>query len=153
MKLSELSIQAMAELLYAHPYFNYAQNVAQVVIPFLNSPRKNIRNLVKGFVCNVIREDKKEEITLKVGFVDLLKRVSQGEMTCLFQILRLINGYLKTHAQTVNTEMLEVLLVLNLRNVNLDAEKEQDVKNKKLQAKKGRLLQLSKRERKVSLFL
>ncbi|XP_066263007.1 nucleolar complex protein 3 [Euwallacea similis] len=127
-KLSELSIQAMAELLSAHPYFNYAQNIAQVVVPFLNNPRKNVRDLVKGFVCNVFREDKKEEITLK--------------------ILRLINSYLKTHAQNVNPEMLEVLLVLNLKDVNLDAEKEQDVKNKKLQAKKGRLLQLSKRERK-----
>lgn len=46
-------------------------------------------------------------------------------------------------------EILEVLLVLNLRDVNLDAEKEQEVKNKKLQAKKGRILQLSKKERKV----
>lgn len=60
-----------------------------------------------------------------------------------------MNNYLKTHSQNVNVEILEVLLVLNLRDVNLDAEKEQEVKNKKLQAKKGRLLQLSKKERKV----
>lgn len=45
--------------------------------------------------------------------------------------------------------MLEVLLVLNLKGVRLDQEKEIDKKQKKLQAHKARILQLSKKERKV----
>lgn len=45
--------------------------------------------------------------------------------------------------------MLEVLLVLNLKGVSLDQEKELDKKQKKLQAHKSRILQLSKKERKV----
>lgn len=45
--------------------------------------------------------------------------------------------------------MLEVLLVLNLKGVSLDQEKEIDKKEKKLQAHKSRILQLSKKERKV----
>lgn len=49
--------------------------------------------------------------------------------------------------------MLEVLLVLNLRDVNLDQEKEQDIKQKKLLAHKSRILQISKKERKVVLYL
>ncbi|XP_050299793.1 nucleolar complex protein 3 homolog [Anthonomus grandis grandis] len=126
--LSELSIQAMCDLLVTHPYFNYSQNIAQVLVPFLNNSRKNIRDLVKNSICTVFKEDKKEEITLK--------------------ILRLVNNYLKTHAHNVNVEPLEILLVLDLRGVNLDEEKEQDIKTKKMQAKKARLLQMSKKERK-----
>lgn len=49
----------------------------------------------------------------------------------------------------MNVDILEILLVLNLRDVNLDQEKEQDIKNKKMQAKKAKILQMSKKERKV----
>ncbi|CAG9762116.1 unnamed protein product [Ceutorhynchus assimilis] len=126
-KVAELSVQAMCDLLIAHPYFNYAHNICQVLVPFLNNPRKNIREIVKPAICTVFKEDKKEEVTLK--------------------ILRLINNYLKTHTH-VCVDMLEVLLVLNLRDVNINIKMEQEIKNKKLQAKKGRLLQMSKRERK-----
>lgn len=45
--------------------------------------------------------------------------------------------------------MLEVLLILNLKDVNLDQEKEHDIKQKKLLAHKSRILQISKKERKV----
>lgn len=51
----------------AHPYFNYSQNIAQVLVPFLNNSRKNVREMVKKFVCLVFKEDKKEEVTLKVS--------------------------------------------------------------------------------------
>ncbi|KAF7271845.1 hypothetical protein GWI33_015322 [Rhynchophorus ferrugineus] len=125
--LAELSIQAMCELLVTHPYFNFSQNITQVLVPFLNSPRKNVRDVVKHAIETVFKEDKKEEITLK--------------------ILRLINNYLKSHTQ-VHVDVLEVLLVLDLRNVNLDQGKEQDIKQKKLNAKKSKILQMSKKERK-----
>lgn len=62
--------------------------------------------------------------------------------------MRLINHYLKTHAHNVNVEMLEVLLALRIREVNLDEEKEQEMKQKKLQSKRGNLLQMSKKEKK-----
>ncbi|ERL92295.1 hypothetical protein D910_09612, partial [Dendroctonus ponderosae] len=106
-EVSELSVHAMCDLFSAHPYFNYGQNIAQVLVPFLNNPRKHIRD-----------------------------------------VLRLLNNFLKTHSHTIHVEMLEILLVLNLKDVNLDQEKEQDVKNKKLQAKRARILQMSKKERK-----
>lgn len=46
-------------------------------------------------------------------------------------------------------EIVEVLLALNLRDVNLDYEKEQNIKDKKLKSKKQNILQMSKKERKV----
>ncbi|KAJ3648361.1 hypothetical protein Zmor_020171 [Zophobas morio] len=127
-KLGELSVQALADLLVTHPYFNYAQNIAQAVVPFLNNPRSNVREIAKNAIKVVFKEDKKEEITL--------------------QILRIINNYLKNHAHNVNPDMLETLLVLNLRDVNLDGEKEQDIKQKKLMARKQKVLQMSKKEKK-----
>lgn len=45
--------------------------------------------------------------------------------------------------------MLEILLVLNLKGVSLDQQSELDKKQKKLKAHKSRILQLSKKERKV----
>lgn len=47
--------------------------------------------------------------------------------------------------------MLDVLLALKIKDVNLDEEKEQELKQKKLMSHKQKLLQLSKKERKVTL--
>ncbi|EFA07654.2 nucleolar complex protein 3 [Tribolium castaneum] len=127
-KLAELAVQALCDLLVAHPYFNYAQNIAQAVVPFLNNVRSNIREIAKNAIRTVFKEDKREEIILK--------------------ILRIINAYLKNRAHNVHPDMLETFLVLNLRDVNLDEEKEQDIKQKKLMARKQKVLQMSKKERK-----
>lgn len=126
--LGETSVKAMCELLLSHPYFNYSINIAQVVIPFLNSRSKELREFVKSTCKTVFKEDKKDEITLK--------------------ILQVLNKFLRTRAHNVNATMLEVLLHLKIRDVNLDQQVENDIKQKKLQSKKGNVLQLSKKERK-----
>lgn len=56
---------------------------------------------------------------------------------------------MKNHANIAHPDMLEIFLVLNLRDVNLDQERELDMKEKKLMAHKQRVLQLSKKEKKV----
>lgn len=127
--MAELAIHCMCELLIVHPYFNYAENIAQSVVPFLNHRHTPIREMVNSSIKTIFKQDKKGDITLK--------------------ILRLINHYLKSHAHNVNVEMLEVLLALKIKEVNLDEEKEQEMKQKKLQSKKGNILQLSKKEKKV----
>ncbi|CAG9853869.1 unnamed protein product [Phyllotreta striolata] len=125
--IGTLAIQALCDLLVTHPYFNFSQNIAQAVVPFMNNRSKDIREIVKNAVKTIFKEDKKEEITLK--------------------ILRVINHYSKNHSN-MHTEMLEVLLVLNLNEVNLEKDKEQNIKEKKLKAHKARILQLSKKEKK-----
>lgn len=129
-KLGELAIHVMCELLETHPYFNYATNIAQVLVPFLNNRNKNVREMVSKACQSVFKEDKKQEITLK--------------------ILRILNQYLKNHAHNVNVEMLQILLYLKIKDVNLDKDKEDDIKQKKLLAKKQSLLQQSKKEKKRS---
>lgn len=67
MNLSILAIQAMCELLVTHPYFNYAQNIAQAIVPLMNNRNKKVRELIANCLKNVFKEDKKGEITLKVN--------------------------------------------------------------------------------------
>lgn len=69
---------------------------------------------------------------------------------CLWQIVRRINHLVKTRAHSVHTEALSVLLSLRIKNINLDQEKEDEIKNKKLMNRRQKLLMMSKRERKVS---
>lgn len=66
-KLGEVSVHAMCDLLVAHPYFNFAPNIAQAVIPFLNHSESQIREIVSLACKSIFKEDKKEEITLKVS--------------------------------------------------------------------------------------
>lgn len=46
--------------------------------------------------------------------------------------------------------MLQILLALRIKDVNLDEEKVREIKEKKLQAQKQNILQLSKKEKKVN---
>lgn len=65
-KLGQLGVHCMCDLLVAHPYFNFSENIAQAVVPFLNHHYKPVREAVKTTCQTVFTEDKKGEITLKV---------------------------------------------------------------------------------------
>lgn len=62
-----LAVQGLCDLLVTHPHFNYAQNVAQAVVPFLNNSRAEVREIAKNCIKQVFKEDKKDEITLNVS--------------------------------------------------------------------------------------
>ncbi|KAK9883997.1 hypothetical protein WA026_004932 [Henosepilachna vigintioctopunctata] len=128
--LGKLALHSMCDLFVNQPYFNFAENIAQVVIPFLNHPNASIRTIVKSAIAAIFETDKKKEITLR--------------------ILRIIYHYLKKHARYSGLEILEVLLVLRLTPGNLEKSKELDMKQKKLMSKKQNVLQISKKERKRS---
>lgn len=126
--LGELAVNALCDLLQAHPYFNYSENIAQAVIPFLNHTSITTREKVKIMCKNVFSEDQKGDITLK--------------------ILRIINQYLKKFSYNIHTDMLEVLLYLKIKDVNIDQDIIQKLKQKKLKSHKGNILRLSKNEKK-----
>lgn len=64
------------------------------------------------------------------------------------QIVRKLNQYIKLKAHSVHSEVLSVLLFLRIKDINLDKEKEEDTKQKKLTSYKQRILALNKKERK-----
>lgn len=58
---------------------------------------------------------------------------------------------MKKHSHNVRVEMLEILLSLKIKDINLDHDKELELKEKKLQSHKQNILQLSKKEKKVRI--
>ena len=68
----------------------------------------------------------------------------------LFQIVRRLNQYIKLRGHSVHVEVVRVLLALRIKDVDLDKERDEEAKQKKLMSHKQRILALSKRERKKS---
>lgn len=63
--------------------------------------------------------------------------------------MRRINALVKRREHNVHSDVLEVLLSLRIKDVNLDKEKEDEIKDKKFKGRKMKLLTMSKKEKKV----
>ncbi|CAL7938464.1 unnamed protein product [Xylocopa violacea] len=129
-ELGKIAVTCMCDLLTTHPYFNYSVNIANFLIPLLDNKNEFVRQEVLKCISQIFKEDKRAELSLK--------------------IVRKLNQYIKLKAHSVHSEVLLVLLSLRIKDVNLDKEKEEETKQKKLMSHKQRILALSKRERKKS---
>ncbi|XP_076301364.1 nucleolar complex protein 3 [Lasioglossum baleicum] len=129
-ELGKIGITCMCDLLTTHPYFNYSVNIANFLIPFLDNKHEFVRQEVAKCYSQIFKEDRRAELSLT--------------------IVRRLNQYIKAKAHSVHSEVLSVLLSLRIKDVNLDKEKEEESKQKKLMSHKQRILALSKRERKKS---
>ncbi|XP_058792959.1 nucleolar complex protein 3 homolog [Phymastichus coffea] len=126
--LGTFAIKSMCDLLLTKPYFNFASNISHYLVPFLNNHSRSIRTLVATCFGQVFKEDKKGEISLNIV---------QG-----------LNKFIKAHKNIVHMETISVMLNLRLQQIDLDKEKEVELKNHKLMAHKNRIRALSKKERK-----
>ncbi|XP_047511267.1 nucleolar complex protein 3 homolog [Pieris napi] len=126
--LALLSLRSMCSLLEAKPNFNFSTNIAQSVVPFLDSPIPEARSLVTECCCNVFKEDRKGEITL--------------------DIVRLINQLVKRRGERLQPTALDCLLSLKIADVQLDAESDIKMKKKQDEKHKKRIVNLSKKEKK-----
>lgn len=127
-KMAEVAVGCLCDILSAHPYFNYVQNIAQLLVYMLNCRYQSVRERINKCFREIFVDDKKFDMTLF--------------------IIRRINHLIKSKSNNVFLEVITCLLALRIKNVNLDAEKENELKQKKLEAHRQRLLNLSKRERK-----
>ncbi|KAJ1531012.1 hypothetical protein ONE63_005844 [Megalurothrips usitatus] len=128
-QLGELAAKCMADLFVNNPYFNFSVNLAQCLVKFLDNSFESVRNIAKEAIQRVFKEDKRGSMTL--------------------QIVRRINALVKNREQIANTEVLEVLLALRIKDINLDKEKEDFIEQEKAKAKKMRLLaNTSRRDKK-----
>lgn len=127
-KMAEISVDCLCELLNSHTYFNYVQNIGQLLVYVLNSNFPSMRSAVERCFKQLFTTDKRLEMTLYV--------------------IRRINHFIKSNKNRVHLEMISCLLALRIKNVNLDAEKEEELKKKKMEAHRQRLLSLSKKEKK-----
>ncbi|XP_039291452.1 nucleolar complex protein 3 homolog [Nilaparvata lugens] len=123
-------LKLMCDLLVLHPYFNYSQNIAQLLVLYLNNPKPEVRSIVSKCLSQIFREDKKGELSLF--------------------IVRKINLLVKSRTNAVHSEAVSVFLTLRIKDVNLDQEKEAELREKKFQTRRQKLLSMSKKERKAS---
>ena len=84
----------------------------------LDNKHELIRQEVLKCISQVFKEDKRAELSLK--------------------IVRKLNQYIKLKAHSVHSEVLSVLLSLRIKDVNLDKEKEEETKQRKLMSHKQR---------------
>lgn len=127
-QLGEVAVQCMADLLVTHPYFNYSVNLSQYLVTFLDNHSPTVRDISKVAIKKLFKDDKRGEISL--------------------EIVRRINGLVKKREHNVHADVLEVLLYLRIKDVNLDKEKEDELQQKKFKGRKMKLLSMSKKERK-----
>ncbi|KAL5279705.1 NOC3L family protein [Megaselia abdita] len=127
-KMAEISVDCLCELLTSHTYFNYVQNIGQLLVYVINSNFQGMRQAVEKCFRHLFSTDKRLEMTLYV--------------------VRRINNLIKTNKNRVHLETISCLLALKIKNVNLDAEKEEELKKKKMEAHRQRLLSMSKKEKK-----
>lgn len=66
MKLGEVAINCMCDLLIAHPYFNFSVNVANLLVPYLDSKWLNVRDTVSKCVTQIFKEDKRGDLSFVV---------------------------------------------------------------------------------------
>ncbi len=121
----------MLQLLLSHPEFNFAENVIQFSVPYLNHPQLSLRTAVQKSAEKLFKADKK-------GHVSQL-------------VVRAVNHHLKTkRREKIRPEMLNILLSLKLYHL----ENPKDIATAHLEAMRKKNAksreEMSKKERKMA---
>ncbi|XP_072933149.1 nucleolar complex protein 3 [Epargyreus clarus] len=123
-----VSLKCMCGLLVSRPQFNYSTNIAQSLVPFLDSRLPQARAMVTECCVSVFGDDRKGEITLT--------------------IVRLINQLVKRRGERLQPSALDCLLSLKIRDVDLDEQADLQHKKRQEEKHKKRIVNLSKKEKK-----
>ena len=121
---AQFFLSCMCSLLTAHPHFNFSTNILHAIVPILSNSAAAARALVRRSLEEVFRADLRGEVSQEA--------------------VRLINHLVKTRKHNVRNEVVDVLLALRIKNVNLDKEKEEEIQAKKSEARKKKLLSKAK---------
>lgn len=70
-KLGEVGTTCLCELLLAHPYFNFGQNIAQLLVYMLNSNFPGIRATVLKCFREIFQQDSKFDLSLFVSIPNM----------------------------------------------------------------------------------
>lgn len=119
-KQARFYLDCMCQLLVAHPHFNFAQNILHAITPLLNHTDEATRTMVQEAVKQIFQSDMRGEIS--------------------FHAVKLINQLVKTRKHRVKNEVVDVLLSLRIKHINLDQEKEKEIDLKRKEMRKQKIL-------------
>lgn len=126
--LAEVSVLCLCEALLSQPYFNFSTNIGQLLVTYLNGPNEIVRKKIHETFVKMFKTDKR---------LDLSRH-----------IVRNINHLVKKKSNFVHVEVISCLTSLPIKTINVYAEKEAELKQKRMEQHKSRLISMSKRERK-----
>lgn len=66
-RLGEVGVQCLCELLLAHSYFNFGQNIAQLLVYLINSNVASVRTCISDCFQELFRTEQKFDLTLFVS--------------------------------------------------------------------------------------
>lgn len=73
-KLAVIALQCMCQMLVARPYFNFAPNIVRLTVPFLNHRLPDAREVVSKALLEVLKDDKKGELSFEVITYDFKRK-------------------------------------------------------------------------------
>ncbi|XP_060795527.1 nucleolar complex protein 3 homolog [Neoarius graeffei] len=126
--LAEVAIRCLCELLVALPHFNFHNNIIVAVVALMNEPAKK----VSVMCCEAVR--------------DLLKQDKLGQAS--LATVRVISGMVKGRNYNVKPEVLNTLLCLRIKEVDVKKDAEDLAPKQKFMNYKEKKKNLSRMQRK-----
>ncbi|KAK2865975.1 hypothetical protein Q7C36_002031 [Tachysurus vachellii] len=126
--LAEVAIRCLCELLVALPHFNFHNNVIVAVVALMNDPNKKVSAMCCEAVRNLLKQDKLGQASLAT--------------------VRVISGMVKGRNYNVKTEVLNTLLCLRIKEVDVKKDTEDLAPKQKFMNFQEKKKNLSRMQRK-----
>uniref|UniRef100_A0A8B9RF29 Nucleolar complex protein 3 homolog n=1 Tax=Astyanax mexicanus TaxID=7994 RepID=A0A8B9RF29_ASTMX len=127
--LAEVAIRCMCELLVALPHFNFHNNITVVVVSFMNEPVKKVSEMCCEAVRKLLKQDKLGQASLAT--------------------VRVISGLVKSRNYKIKPAVLDTLLSLRIKEVEVKKDSEDLAPKQKFMNFKEKKKNLSRMQRKV----
>ncbi|XP_030630348.1 nucleolar complex protein 3 homolog [Chanos chanos] len=126
--LAEVAIRCICELLVALPHFNFHNNIVVAVVPLMNDPSKKVSNMCCEAVGKMLKHDKFGQASLALA--------------------KVVSGLVKSRNYDVRPEVLNTLLCLRIKEVDVKKDTEDTAPKKKFMTFKEKQKNLSRMQRK-----
>ncbi|XP_043110025.1 nucleolar complex protein 3 homolog [Puntigrus tetrazona] len=126
--LAEVAIRCICDLLVALPHFNFHNNIIVMVVPLMSDPVRKVSEMCCGAVSRLLKQDKLGQASLAV--------------------VKVISGMVKSRNYKVKPEVLNCLLCLRIKEVEMKKDTEDAAPKKKFMSFKDKRANLSRMQRK-----
>ncbi|XP_052426489.1 nucleolar complex protein 3 homolog [Carassius gibelio] len=126
--LAEVAIRCICDLLVALPHFNFHNNIVVMVVPLMRDPDRKVSEMCCAAVSRLLKQDKLGQASLAV--------------------VKVISGMVKSRNYNVKPEVLNCLLCLRIKEVEMKKDTEDTAPKKKFMSYKEKRTNLSRMQRK-----